>query len=240
MSEIRWPPFIGTQRFDRCTHAFGDPRRPFQRRFRKDDEEFFAAISADLVLQSQLRPCRSRHEPQCMITDAVTELIVDQLEMVDVKHCDAQRVRIARRALALFRRNLENAAPIEDSGQFVGRCQHPQLHGARFDQQFETLTIIRCAAIGIGDQFGELRDRVIDQKCQNVGRIASIIAFHLNRKIAGGDSDQRLAQVPSIRVDIRASLSRAVVIRRSSSSAMALKKKATVSSLSRESVRGSR
>jgi len=127
-------------------HAFGDSYRPVKgvsgRTMRNSSPPWRPTLSCRRNWDRAAKATSGR----VLISQAMAKLIVDGLEVGDVKHCDTQRVLVARLALTLFCSNLEDAAAIECCGQRIGRRQHAQLTGTRFDQQFEALTIIHCAA----------------------------------------------------------------------------------------------
>jgi len=86
---------------------------------RHHDDEFFAAPAPDPICLPQAPAKRLRHVDQNTITDGMTVAVVDVLEVIEIKHCQAVRLTgaLAMRMNPLHR--LPDAASVQKRRQLV-------------------------------------------------------------------------------------------------------------------------
>jgi hypothetical protein len=99
--------------------ALADLLRSVQGRVRQEGDEFLATPTTGEVGCTQAFRHARRHFAQNFVTDAVTVVIVDEFEMIQIEYQDRQRFAVSAR---LFERTLRlciEMAAIGDAGQCV-------------------------------------------------------------------------------------------------------------------------
>ena len=94
-------------------------------------DEFLAAEARDHVRCAHVAARGSGEHAQRLVADGMAEAIVDRLEVIEVEHQHAHRLAL----LGLARDELvgggEEAAPVEQAGQLIGRGRIPWMRTLR-------------------------------------------------------------------------------------------------------------
>src|ERR1019366_79853 len=85
----------------------------------EQNSEFLASVAADHVNLPQLLVKQGGNLSQYLIAQHVSELVVQPLELVDVRHDDGHTRTVAACALNLFHDAQFEKAPVENAGQTV-------------------------------------------------------------------------------------------------------------------------
>jgi hypothetical protein len=101
---------------------FGDDQRPLDRRIRQDHRELVAAIATDDIVGATALRDLGRDQAQNAVTDEVTELVVEMLEIVDVDQKQRERAVVLVGLLDQSTDRSVEHATIGDPGQRIGQC----------------------------------------------------------------------------------------------------------------------
>src|SRR6185436_12287180 len=89
----------------------------------EDHAVLFAAVPADEVHFRHVAPDRLRDERDDSVPGAMTESVVDALEVIDVDHRAAQRLLLDPRRLERTSERIEERTSIQTAGERIVRSQ---------------------------------------------------------------------------------------------------------------------
>src|SRR5438105_9166987 len=105
--------------FDKRTNALPDRGRSLKRALRKDQGEFFAAVTGEQFFLADHGLDDSRQLAQRKVAAKVAVLLINRFEVIDVKKQQRQRSLVPRRPGQLPVEELHEVALVVDFGQGV-------------------------------------------------------------------------------------------------------------------------
>ena len=134
---------------DHAPQFFGDGEGLLRVGLGQQDRKFFSAVAAHHINLAQLLVEQRRNLAQDLVPQQVAELIIQPLELVDVRHDHGHAGSVAAGALDFFHDPQLEKAPVKDSGQAV-----------EVGQLFDPLHVVRVldgVGANVGDRFQRLQ-----------------------------------------------------------------------------------
>ena len=207
----------------RAADAFGDRRAGGEIGAGKHGDQLLAAIAGRQIVLAHPLAQRFRHQPEHLVADAVAEIVVEPLEMVDVDQEHAERLTLLHRLRLRGAEKFLQRAAVGQSGQRVGPrpllrlrqrfADHVEL-ARLFDELRLELGRARCGLgelvhqgldqhlridAGLGAA-GDLADRLDLRAVVGDGRVQELLApTPAPNAIAGRPDGRPRRRCPSIR-----------------------------------------